>query len=138
MAVLAADVTLMFPCCCVQRIATEITVLQSLQHPLLPRLHQVYTTGDELCIEMTVSCQLQLSWLYVSQTCSTCSTCKVFRTCSMLPHMQRPFQLSVRQPCCPPLDTGQLLGAALLEVYQLQQPLGPGRLNLQLSSSNVL
>jgi hypothetical protein len=38
-----------------QRIATEITVLQSLHHPLLPKLHQVYTTGDEICLEMTVS-----------------------------------------------------------------------------------
>jgi hypothetical protein len=37
-----------------QRIATEITVLQSLEHPLLPKLHQVYTTGDEICLEMTV------------------------------------------------------------------------------------
>lgn len=41
--------------CLMQRIATEITVLQSLQHPLLPKLHQVYTTGDEICLEMTVS-----------------------------------------------------------------------------------
>lgn len=41
--------------CLVQRIATEITVLQSLHHPLLPQLHQVYTTGDEICLEMTVS-----------------------------------------------------------------------------------
>jgi len=40
--------------CLMQRIATEITVLQSLQHPLLPKLHQVYTTGDEICLEMTV------------------------------------------------------------------------------------
>lgn len=55
MAVLPADVYVMLPCCCLQRIATEITVLQALQHPLLPKLHQVYTTGDELCIEMTVS-----------------------------------------------------------------------------------
>lgn len=37
-----------------QRIATEITVLQQLEHPLLPKLHQVYTTGDEICLEMTV------------------------------------------------------------------------------------
>lgn len=37
-----------------KRIATEITVLQSLEHPLLPKLHQVYTTGDEICLEMTL------------------------------------------------------------------------------------
>lgn len=40
--------------CVLQRVATEISVLQSLQHPLLPTLHQVYTTGDEICLEMTV------------------------------------------------------------------------------------
>lgn len=37
-----------------KRVATEISVLQGLRHPLLPTLHQVYTTGDELCMEMTV------------------------------------------------------------------------------------
>jgi serine/threonine protein kinase len=37
-----------------KRIATEISVLQSLQHPLLPTLHQVYTTGNEICLEMTL------------------------------------------------------------------------------------
>jgi hypothetical protein len=37
-----------------QRVATEISVLQSLKHPLLPTLHQVYTTGDEIFMEMTV------------------------------------------------------------------------------------
>lgn len=44
-------------CVCLQRVATEISVLQGLQHPLLPTLHQVYTTGSELCMEMTVSQQ---------------------------------------------------------------------------------
>jgi serine/threonine protein kinase len=39
---------------CLQRVATEISVLQDLQHPLLPKLHQVYTTGEELCMEMTL------------------------------------------------------------------------------------
>jgi hypothetical protein len=60
---LVGRVTSQLICCssCVllQRIATEITVLQSLQHPLLPKLHQVYTTGDEICLEMTVSLHLK-------------------------------------------------------------------------------
>jgi hypothetical protein len=38
-----------------QRVATEISVLQSIKHPLLPTLHQVYTTGDNIFMEMTVS-----------------------------------------------------------------------------------
>jgi hypothetical protein len=46
-----------FACCCcgvLQRVATEISVLQSIKHPLLPTLHQVYTTGDNIFMEMTV------------------------------------------------------------------------------------
>jgi hypothetical protein len=49
---------LLLTCCCwrvLQRVATEISVLQSIKHPLLPTLHQVYTTGDEIFMEMTVS-----------------------------------------------------------------------------------
>ncbi|WIA35389.1 hypothetical protein OEZ86_003835 [Tetradesmus obliquus] len=37
-----------------KRVATEISVLQSMKHPLLPTLHQVYTTGDEIFMEMTL------------------------------------------------------------------------------------
>eukprot|EP00879_Flechtneria_rotunda_P002728 GHRR01002934.1.p1 GENE.GHRR01002934.1~~GHRR01002934.1.p1 ORF type:complete len:346 (+),score=83.38 GHRR01002934.1:487-1524(+) len=37
-----------------KRVATEISVLQALKHPLLPTLHQVYSTGNEICLEMTL------------------------------------------------------------------------------------
>jgi hypothetical protein len=53
------QLTCCLSCVLLQRVATEITVLQSLQHPLLPKLHQVYTTGNEICLEMTVSLHLK-------------------------------------------------------------------------------
>jgi hypothetical protein len=43
-----------------QRVATEVSVLTSFEHPLLPKLYQVYNAGNEFCIAMTVggACQI--------------------------------------------------------------------------------
>jgi serine/threonine protein kinase len=37
-----------------KRIATEVVVLSAIQHPLLPKVHQVYNAGDEFCVAMTL------------------------------------------------------------------------------------
>ena len=37
-----------------KRIATEVVVLSSIRHPLLPSVHQVYNAGNEFCVAMTL------------------------------------------------------------------------------------